>query len=85
MDVILGPVGQNLTKLLANMMFKFLSWNRANTLIFFAEKKNASSFCIAKANANTNENTDVSWAVTLSKIDEICPFLIPIPNQSSTI
>ena len=34
----LGPVVQNLTKLLAKMMLKFLSWNMANTLIFFAEK-----------------------------------------------
>ena len=37
-DNILGPVVQNLTKLLANVTFKFLSWNIANTLIFFAEK-----------------------------------------------
>ena len=34
----LGPVIQNLTTLLANVMLKFLSWNMANTLIFFAEK-----------------------------------------------
>ena len=34
-----GPVVQNLMKLLANVMLKFLSWNMANTLIFFAEKK----------------------------------------------
>ena len=33
-----GPVVQNLTKLLANVKLKFLSWNMANTLIFFAEK-----------------------------------------------
>ena len=31
-------VVQNLTKLLANVTLKFLSWNMANTLIFFAEK-----------------------------------------------
>ena len=29
---------QNLTKLLANMKLKILSWNIANTLIFFAGK-----------------------------------------------
>ena len=28
---------QNLTKLLANVTLKFLSWNMANILIFFAE------------------------------------------------
>ena len=35
---IQGPVVQNLKKLLANMTLKFLSWNMANILIFFAEK-----------------------------------------------
>ena len=34
----LGPVVQNLTKLLANVMVKFLSWNMANTFDIFAEK-----------------------------------------------
>ena len=34
----LGPLAQNLMKFLANVRFKFLSWNMANTLIFFAEK-----------------------------------------------
>ena len=43
-----GPFVQNLTKLLTNVMLKFLSWNMANTSMFFAEK-NMSSFCIAKA------------------------------------
>ena len=43
-----GPIVQNLMKLLANVTLKFLPWNMANTLIFFAEK-NVSSFCIAKA------------------------------------
>ena len=43
----LGPVAQNL-KFLANSTLKFLSWNKANTLIFLGEK-NMSSFCIAKA------------------------------------
>ena len=33
-----GLVFQKLTKVLANMTLKFLSWNMANTLIFFAEK-----------------------------------------------
>ena len=33
-----GPINQNFTKLLANVMLKFLSWNMANTLIFFGEK-----------------------------------------------
>ena len=36
---------QKLTKLLANVTLKFLSWNMANTLIFLL-KKNVSSFCI---------------------------------------
>ena len=35
---LLGPVNQNLTKLLANVTLKFPSWNMANILIFFAEK-----------------------------------------------
>ena len=50
-------------KLLTNAELKFLSWNVANILIFFAEK-NVSSFCIAKAshffcckNINVSENT----------------------------
>ena len=30
-----GPVVQNLTKLLANMTWNFLSWNMANTLTFY--------------------------------------------------
>ena len=34
----LGPVVQNLTKLLANVTLTFLSWNMSNTLICFAEK-----------------------------------------------
>ena len=34
----LGPVVQNLTKLLANMTLNFLCWNMANTFIFFVEK-----------------------------------------------
>ena len=34
----LGKVVQNLTKLLANVALKFLFWNIADTLIFFAEK-----------------------------------------------
>ena len=34
----LGPVVQNLTKLLANVTLKFLSCNMANTLMFFAKK-----------------------------------------------
>ena len=33
-----GPVVQNLTKLFAKVTLKFLSWNMANTLIFFAEE-----------------------------------------------
>ena len=32
---VLGPVVQNLTKLLANMMLNFLSWNMANALILW--------------------------------------------------
>ena len=66
----LGPVVQNLRKLLANMVLKFLSWNMANTVIVFAEKKNVSNFCIAKAihifcskNVNVFENT---WATTVN-------------------
>ena len=35
---ILGPVVQNLMKLLADMTWKFLPWNMADTLVFFAEK-----------------------------------------------
>ena len=34
----LGPVVQTLTKLLANVTLKFLSWNVANTLIFLLKK-----------------------------------------------
>ena len=34
----LGPTVQNVTKLIANVTLKFLFWNMANTLIFFAEK-----------------------------------------------
>ena len=37
--VNLSPVVQNLMKLLANLTLKFPSWNMANTLIFYAEKK----------------------------------------------
>ena len=48
MDATRAIVVQNLTKLLANVTSKFLSWNMVNTLILFAEK-NVSSFCIAKA------------------------------------
>ena len=44
----MGPVVQNLTKLLASVTLKFLSWNIANTLNFLL-KKNVSSFCIAKS------------------------------------
>ena len=33
-----GPVVQTSMKLLANVTLKFLSWNMANTLIFFAAK-----------------------------------------------
>ena len=33
------PVVENLTKLLANMTLKILSWNMANALILFAGKK----------------------------------------------
>ena len=43
-----GAVVQNLPKSVAIVILKFLSWNVANTLIFFAEK-NVSSFCITKA------------------------------------
>ena len=39
----LGSVVQNLTKLLANVPLKFLSWNVANTLTFFAGKKKSYS------------------------------------------
>ena len=46
--MIQGQVVQNFKTLLANVTFKFLFWNMANTLIFFVEK-NVSSFCIAKA------------------------------------
>ena len=61
---ILGPVVQNLTKLLVNVNLKFLSWNMANTLIFFAEKmwvvcksySHLSSKNISK-NINVFENT----------------------------
>ena len=45
----LGSVVQNLTKLLANVTLKFLSWNIAKTLVFFCWK-NVSSFYIAKGN-----------------------------------
>ena len=55
-----GPVVENLTKLLANMTLKFLSWNVSNTLILFAEK-NVSSFCksyshFCSKNINVFEN-----------------------------
>ena len=33
-----GPVFKNLTKLVANVMIKFLFGNMANMLIFFAKK-----------------------------------------------
>ena len=50
------PVVQNLTKLLPNVTLKFLSWNKANTLIFFPEKmKSISHFC--RKNINVSENT----------------------------
>ena len=35
---ILGPVVQNLTKLLANVKLKFVPWNMAYTLISFSVK-----------------------------------------------
>ena len=44
-SIVQDPVVQNLTKLLANVTLKILSWNMANTLIFFCWK-NVSSFCI---------------------------------------
>ena len=37
--ITLGPVVQNLPKLLANVTLKFLSWNMTNILIYYAEKK----------------------------------------------
>ena len=39
LEKYLGPIVENLTKLFANMTLKFLSWNMANTLIFFALQK----------------------------------------------
>ena len=46
----LGPVVQNFTKLLANVMLKFLSWNMAITYTYdMFCWKNVNSFCIAKA------------------------------------
>ena len=46
--VNLGPIVQNLMKLSANVMLKFLSWNMANTFFWYSllkKKKNVSSFC----------------------------------------
>ena len=52
-------------KLLADLMFKFLSWNKANTLIFFAEKKGEQKLLIfAAKNINVFENT---LATTVNK------------------
>ena len=54
-----GPVVQNLPKLLANLMLKYLSWNMANRLIFFVGKI-VSSFCnslFCSKNINVSENT----------------------------
>ena len=69
----LGPAVQNLTKLLAKVMLKFLAWNKANRLTFFCWK-NVSSFCIAmhcksysyfcSKNINVYENT---LATTVNK------------------
>ena len=68
---IQGRVVQNLTKLLRNLTLKFLSWNSANMLIFFAEKigvafalhcKSYSNFC--SKNINVFENT---LATTVNK------------------
>ena len=47
-----GPVVQNLTKLLAKVTLKFLSWNIASTLIYFAKKI---YFC--SKNVNLFKNT----------------------------
>ena len=46
------PVVQNLTKFLANETLKFLTWNMANTLIFFAKATH-----IFAANIYVFENT----------------------------
>ena len=53
-----GPIVQNLTKLLATVSLQFLSWNMANTLIFFAEKM----WVIAKASyCFCSKNNQCIW------------------------
>ena len=47
----MNPIVQNLTKLLANVTLKFLSWNMANALIYFAEKN------LSRKSINVFENT----------------------------
>ena len=54
-----GPVVQNLTKMLANRMLKFLSWNMANTLIIFAA--NVNGFGIAKATHICSKKYQCVW------------------------
>ena len=49
----LGPAVQNLTKLLAKVMLKFLSWNSANMFDIFCWK-NVSSLWRNKTNINTS-------------------------------
>ena len=69
-----SPVVQSLTKLLANVTLKFLSWNTANTLIFFAEK-NVSCFCIAKATSGKYIHSPILlWApIIVSPFNPLVP------------
>ena len=55
---IQGPVVQTLTKSLANMMLKFLSWNTADTLIFCWKNVSCKSYWqFYSNNINIFENT----------------------------
>ena len=72
----LDSVVQNLTKLLAYVTLKFLSWNMANTLIFFIYK-NVGSFCIANCKIYSHfcsENTNVFENTLATTVNEFVIF-----------
>ena len=58
--ILQGPVVQNLMKLLANVTLKFLSWNMANALIFFAENMWA-AFAMQKLLTFLQQNYQWIW------------------------
>ena len=65
-----GPIVQNLTKLLANVTVKFLSWNMANTLIYFAEKY-VSSFLHCKSYSHVcSKNVNVFENILATIVNE---------------